>query len=105
VDGLSESSALSKVINPINNLTNDNAISILDALLSALEKYERALADPGVSLKKIDPLVKNMQEQADQMESALNANEVDESLQSLANLVLSQSRAESSKFQRGDYIE
>jgi hypothetical protein len=105
VDGLSESGAISKVMPPITKLTDDSAISILDALLSALEKYESALADPGVSLKKIDPLVKSMQEQADQMESALKANEVDESLQSLANLILSQSRVESIKFQRGDYIE
>ncbi|MDR1396783.1 MAG: hypothetical protein LBJ14_03535 [Desulfarculales bacterium] len=101
--GMEESQSVAGLAPEVDRAGLNRTIASLDNLLDILEKYETALADPSVSLKNIAPLVKDMQEEAERLESSLE--KIDTSLFPLADQILAQTKIETIKFNRGDYIE
>ena len=97
-----ESEHLAKVPPKIAEMNEQQTLSALDTLLGMLEEYETALANPAISLKEIDPMVKAMQKQANDMEASLD--KIDSQLKPLTSQIIGQAQIEAIKFERGDYI-
>ncbi len=72
-------------------------------MLDALERYSQALGDPRMTLKDIEPLANDLEEQAGQLDRLRNKNEAG-SLNELAAQASTQARVEVMKFRRGDYV-
>jgi len=75
----------------------------LSSVIDLLANYSDALGDPGVSLRQIEPMLKNLQFQTDQLKSQASQSD-DPDLSQLAGQIEAQVEAESIKFQRGDYV-
>ncbi len=73
-------------------------------LLDAMERYGQALGDPNRTLKEVEPLAAELEAQAQALASALQAGEVDPSLEELAQQALARAQVEALKFRRGDYL-
>jgi hypothetical protein len=72
-------------------------------LLDSLDAYSQALGNPGRTLKDLEPLVKSMELQAEELE--VNLAEVkDPQLAQLGNEAVLAARVESLKYWRGDFI-
>ena len=76
----------------------------IENLINLLDRYRQKLADPRVSLKQIDPVVRDMSRQMEKMAPALDSLPADEGLKKILNQTLVTVSLELSKFYRGDYI-
>lgn len=87
---------------------SDSALSVMDqtnALLEALENFAGKLAGQTNTLKQIDPEVSRIEEMAGELEQSLAGFEgLDDELAGLVQQVVTQSKVEVLKFQRGDYV-
>lgn len=87
---------------------SDSALSVMDqtnALLEALENFAGRLAGQTNTLKQIDPEVSRIEEMAGELEQSLAGFEgLDDELAGLVQQVVTQSKVEVMKFQRGDYV-
>lgn len=72
-------------------------------LLDSLDAYSQALGNPAQTLKDLEPLVKSMELQAEELEANL-AEVKDPQLAQLGNEAVTAARVESLKYWRGDFI-
>ncbi len=80
---------------PLFNGVND--------MLDALERYSQALGDPRMTLKDIEPLANDLEEQARRLDGLVGDRQSG-SLNELASQAATQARVEVMKFRRGDYV-
>jgi hypothetical protein len=72
-------------------------------LVDALDSYGAALGNHNLTLKQMEPLTNNLDQQAEDLAGSLSQDS-DDSLNSLAWQAVTQARAEVIKFRRGDYV-
>jgi hypothetical protein len=93
----------SKELNIIN--TSDIVTGKTDKLLDMLEAYSSKLNDPAVSLKKIAPVLEEINNKAGNLlKDAQLLTDADATLKKIATQTIVTAQKEYMKFQRGDYI-
>lgn len=83
---------------------NKSVIERVENLLNILDKYQQKLKDPHVTLKEIDPVVKQMEKEKDNLTPVLDSISGNDGLKDILNQILATSSLEAIKFNRGDYI-
>ena len=76
----------------------------VENLIGLLDKYQRKLADPGITLKNIDPIIMKIDQESQNMTPILDSLPEDEDLKNIVNQALVTASLEVGKFYRGDYI-
>ncbi len=71
-------------------------------MLDLMEKYSQALNDPKKTLKSIEPIVLQMQEQLRDLK--VDSSRQDHGLEKLINQITVTAGVEAFKFNRGDYV-
>ena len=80
------------------------ALDRVENLIGLLDQYRCKLADPGVTLKNIDPIIMKIDQETENLTPILDSLPEDEDLKNIINQTLVTASLEVSKFYRGDYI-
>jgi len=91
-------------LNMLSPSQNGSIIDRVENLLNVLDEYQQKLKDPHFSLKEIDPLVKQMEKEKENLAPVLDSFLEDDGLKDILNQTLVTSSLETIKFNRGDYI-
>jgi len=99
-------------INPLNGIqmrtpSKSDKQFVLDRvenLIGLLDQYRSKLADPGTTLKNIDPIIMKIDQETEDLTPILDSLPEDEDLKNLINRTLVTASLEVGKFYRGDYI-
>ena len=73
-------------------------------LLDLLDEYHQKLSNPGISLKRIYPLINEMEAQKESLIPVLNSLPDGDGLKDILNQALITSSLEAIRFNRGDYL-
>ena len=76
----------------------------IEDLINLLDRYRQKLHDPRVTLKQIDPVIRDMTREMEKLVPELDSLPADEKLKKILNQTLVTVSLELSKFYRGDYI-
>ena len=103
---------LTAFVNPLNNLKMDisagfdpnDAIDRTENLIGLLDQYRHKLADPSATLKQIDPIVREIDQEAEILTLVLDTLPDNEGIKRIINETLVTASTEVTKFYRGDYI-
>jgi hypothetical protein len=79
-------------------------IERVDNLLNLLDNYRNQLADPQVTLRSMEPVMKMIDKEKEQLSSALDSLTEDDGLKDIVNRTLVTASLEVMKYNRGDYI-
>jgi hypothetical protein len=79
-------------------------ISKVENTLSILEKYQKAVGDPQMTLKKVDRLVQSLSQEVNGLNQLSEKLPTSDPLQKIMNEVGIVSAVEIEKFNRGEYI-
>ena len=102
---MSPISSLSSIqLDMLSPAQNGSIIDRVENLLNVLDEYQQKLKDPHFSLKEIDPLVKQMEKEKENLAPVLDSLVEDDGLKDILNQALVTSSLETIKFNRGDYI-
>jgi hypothetical protein len=102
---MSSISSISPIqLNMMSPVQKDSIVDRVENLLNMLDEYQQKLKDPHFSLKEIDPLVKQMEKEKENLEPVLDSLVEDDGLKAILNQALVTSSLETIKFNRGDYI-
>jgi hypothetical protein len=97
--------ALSAIrFNPESPQDKASAIRRVDSFLNLLDDYRRQLADPAVSLRSIEPVMKTIIKEKEQLSSLLDSLPNVDGLKDIVNRTLITASLEVIKYNRGDYI-
>ena len=77
----------------------------IEKVLDLLDQYRRMLADPNVSLKDLEPVIKEMAQEKERMATAMDSLQDGKGLNNILNQALVTASLEITKFYRGDYID
>jgi len=91
-------------LNMMSPVQKDSIVDRVENLLNMLDEYQQKLKDPHFSLKEIDPLVKQMEKEKENLAPVLDSLVEDDGLKDILNQALVTSSLETIKFNRGDYI-
>ena len=91
-------------LNMISPVQNGSIIDRVENLLNVLDEYQQKLKDPHFTLKEIEPLVKQMEKEKENLAPVLDSLVEDDGLKEILNQALVTSSLETIKFNRGDYI-
>jgi hypothetical protein len=99
-------------INPLNGVQmrtsagfdKQFALDRIENLIGLLDQYRHKLADPGVTLKNIDPIVREIDRETETLVPILDSVPEGEGLKNIINQTLVTASLEVNKFYRGDYI-
>ena len=91
-------------LNALSPAQNESIIDRVENLLNVLDEYQQKLNDPHFSLKEIDPLIKQMEKEKENLAPVLDSLMEDDGLKDILNQALVTSSLETIKFNRGDYI-
>jgi len=89
-----------------NPLLDVNATSVPDRVenfLNLLESYRDMLADPGVSLKEIEPALKALASEKSELQQVLETLPEGDEIRGILNEALVAASMEEMKFNKGDY--
>jgi hypothetical protein len=75
----------------------------INGVVDSMERYGEALGNPVYSLKDLEPLAADMEDQVESLLTKLDEGEFG-SLRELAQEVLAEAQIASIKFRRGDYV-
>ena len=89
--------------NPETLQDKASAIKRVDDLINLLDDYRKQLADPAITLRSIEPVMKKITEK-DQLSSLLDSLPNEDGLKDIVNRALITASLEVIKFNRGDYI-
>ena len=111
-DGPATRIQTSSLINPLSavrfnpELPQDTVSTIqrVDHLISLLDDYRKQLADPAITLRNIEPVMKSIVKEKDQLSSLLDSIPNEDGLKDIVNRTLITASLEAIKFNRGDYI-
>ncbi len=76
----------------------------IEDMINLLDRYREKLADPRVTMKQIDPVIREMTREIENLAPVLDSLPGDEGLKNILNQTLVTVSLEISKFYRGDYI-
>jgi exonuclease VII small subunit len=76
----------------------------LENLINLLDQYREKLSDPRITLKTIDPLIKEIDQQKENLAPVLDSLPDGEKLKDIVNKTLVTASLEVTKFYRGDFI-
>jgi hypothetical protein len=79
-------------------------IEHVDNLLNLLDKYRIQLADPQVTLRSMEPVIKMIDKEKEQLSSVLDSLAEADGLKDIVNRTLVTASLEVMKYNRGDYI-
>jgi hypothetical protein len=79
-------------------------VEATESALSLLEQYQKAIADPEISLKRIDPLVQSLSQEVNSLSILSERLSPSDPLQKILTEVGVVSTVEIEKFRRGDYV-
>jgi hypothetical protein len=79
-------------------------INRVENLINLLDDYRKQLADPAITLRSIEPVMKTIVKEKDQLSSLLDSMPNEEGLKDIVNRTLITASLEVIKFNRGDYI-
>lgn len=91
---------------PLTAQTADQKFTVqgIEDMINLLDRYREQLADPRVSLRKIDPVIQDMTREMEKLAPVLDSLSGGDELRQLLNQALVTASLEISKFYRGDYI-
>lgn len=79
-------------------------IEHVDNLLNLLDNYRIQLADPQVTLRSMEPVIKMIDKEKEQLSSVLDSLAEADGLKDIVNRTLVTASLEVMKYNRGDYI-
>ncbi|MGD8304863.1 MAG: hypothetical protein PVI55_20775 [Desulfobacterales bacterium] len=88
---------------PLSPEARGTTVDRLDNLLSLLDQYRNQLADPKVTLRQIEPLLKTIAKEKEQLTATLETMPDEEGLKNIVHRALITTSLEVVKFNRGDY--
>ncbi len=99
-------------VNPLNNLkmglsaklNPNDALDRTENLIGLLDQYRHKLADPSATLKQIDPIVREIDQEAEILTLVLDTLPDNEGIKRIINETLVTASTEVTRFYRGDYI-
>ena len=80
------------------------AADSIEDMLNLLDRYRKNLADPRISMKQLEPDIKEMARGMENLTHVLDSLPPDEELKDILNQTMVTMSLEVSKFYRGDYI-
>ena len=80
------------------------ALDRIENLIGLLDQYRNKLADPAITLKNMDPIIRQIDQETENLAPALDLLPEDEDLKNIFNQTLVTASLEVTKFYRGDYI-
>jgi hypothetical protein len=80
------------------------AANSIEDMINLLDRYREKLADPRTTLKQIDPVIRKMTQEMENLAPVLDSLPAGEGLRKILNQTLVAASLEISKFYRGDYI-
>jgi len=102
---MSSISSISPIqLNMMSPVQKGSIVDRVENLLNVLGEYQQKLKDPHFSLKEIDPLVKQMEKEKENLAPVLDSLVEDDGLKDILNQALVTSSLETIKFNRGDYV-
>ena len=102
---MSSISSISPIqLNMMSPVQKGSIVDRVENLLNVLGEYQQKLKDPHFSLKEIDSLVKQMENEKENLAPVLDSLLEDDGLKDILNQALVTSSLETIKFNRGDYI-
>jgi hypothetical protein len=69
-----------------------------------LDQYRNKLADPAITLKNMDPIIRQIDQETENLAPVLDSLPEDENLKNIFNQTLVTASLEVTKFYRGDYL-
>ena len=91
-------------LQPLSLETKHATVERVDNLLNLLDRYRKQLADPEMTLRKIEPVIQTIIKEKEQLTSLLDAVANEDGLKDIVNRTLITASLEVIKFNRGDYI-
>lgn len=82
----------------------DSAAARTERFLDLMEEYRSKLADPQVSLKGLDPLVRSLEQGRDALAPLAGSLPEGDGLKEILNRALVTTEVEIMRFRRGDYL-
>ena len=94
-------------IQPSTILENNKQIALgrIEKFVDLLDQYHQMLADPRNSLKNIDPIIRQINQEKENLSPVLDSFADDEELKNILKQALVTATLEIGKFYRGDYID
>lgn len=89
---------------PAQPETTFKAASQTGEILDTLETYQQLLAKPSASLRKLQPVVEQLEQEADRMAASMNHLPQGHALKTIMKEALIQVTQEIERFNRGEYI-
>ena len=80
------------------------AADSIEDMINILDRYREKLADTRITMKQLDPDIKEMTRGMENLAHVLESHPVDEGLRNIFNRTMVTISLEISKFYRGDYI-
>jgi hypothetical protein len=80
------------------------AADSIEDIINLLDRYREKLADTRITMKQLDPDIKEMTRGMKNLDHMLESHPVDEGLRNILNRTMVTISLEISKFYRGDYI-
>lgn len=90
--------------NPLSPQDKNIAIDRVHNLLNLLDNYRKQLSDPHVTLRTLEPLMKTIVREKDQLSGLMESMPKEDGLKHILNQTLITASLEFIKFNRGDYI-
>ena len=93
-------------LQPVSSSLLDHqfAANSIEDMINLLDRYREKLADPRITMKQIDPVIREMTHEIENLAPVLDSLPADEGLRNILNQTLVAASLEISKFYRGDYI-
>lgn len=99
-------------VNPLAGIQNRanlemdrrGAVDQVENLVDLLDHYRQQLSDPRITLKKIDPIIKEIENQRERLAPLMDSLPEGEKLKDIVNETLVTASLEVTRFYRGDYI-
>jgi hypothetical protein len=93
-------------LQPITLAPSDHlyAADSIEDIINLLDRYREKLADPRVTMKQLDPDIKEMTRGMENLAHMLESHPDDRGLRNILNRTMVAISLEISKFYRGDYI-
>ena len=89
---------------PSSILDKQFTVERIEKFINLLDQYRQQLADPSITLKKIDPIIKEVAQEKESLTPVLDSLLDGEELKKILNQTLVTASLEVTKFYRGDYI-
>ena len=91
-------------LNLLSPTQSKSIVERVENLLNVLDEYQQKLKNPHISLKEINPLIKQMEQEKENLVPILDSISGNGGLKEILNQAIVTSSLETIKFNRGDYI-